>query len=72
MGNGIKPTVYSHFTLGDMAADIMTDEELELIKDMRPGLIQLEIGVQSTNAVTLEKINRKTGCNARKQMLTRR
>lgn len=44
----------------EIAADIMTDEELELIKDMRPGLIQLEIGVQSTNAITLEKINRKT------------
>lgn len=44
----------------EIAADIMNDEEIELIRDMRPGLIQLEIGVQSTNSCTLEAINRKT------------
>lgn len=44
----------------EIAADLMTEEELELIADMRPGLIQLEIGVQSTNEKTLEAINRKT------------
>ena len=27
MGNGIKPTVYSHFTLGDMAAYYMLEKE---------------------------------------------
>ena len=34
MGNGIKPTVYSHFTLGDMAAYYMLEKEdsqIELI-----------------------------------------
>lgn len=44
----------------EVAADIMTDEEIKLISKMRPGLIQLEIGVQSTNQQTLEQINRKT------------
>ena len=44
----------------EIAADLMTDEELEIISDMRPGLIQLEIGVQSTNEKTLEAIHRKT------------
>ena len=27
MGDGIKPTVYSHFTLGDMAAYYMLEKE---------------------------------------------
>ena len=44
----------------EIAADLMTEEEIALISDMRPGLIQLEIGVQSTNEKTLEAINRKT------------
>lgn len=44
----------------EIAADLMTDEELDLISDMRPGLIQLEIGVQSANEKTLEAIHRKT------------
>ena len=44
----------------EIAADLMTKEELELISDMRPGLIQLEIGVQSVNQKTLEAIHRKT------------
>lgn len=42
----------------EIAADIMTEEELELLSGLRPGLVQLEIGVQSTNEVTLREINR--------------
>ena len=42
----------------EIAADLMTEEELEVLKQMRPGLIQLEIGVQSTNEQTLYAINR--------------
>lgn len=42
----------------EIAADLMTEEELEVLKQMRPGLIQLEIGVQSTNERTLYAINR--------------
>lgn len=44
----------------EIAADLMTEDEIKLISTMRPGLIQLEIGVQSTNGKTLEAINRKT------------
>ncbi len=44
----------------EIAADLMTPDEIELIKTMRPGLIQLEIGVQSVNEKTLEAICRKT------------
>lgn len=43
----------------EVAADIMDQEELELISRMRPGLIQLEIGVQSTNPDTIREIRRK-------------
>lgn len=42
----------------EIAADLLTEEELELIGTMRPGLIQLEIGVQSTNPETLKAIDR--------------
>ena len=44
----------------EIAGDILTDEEVEMINSLRPGLIQLEIGVQSTNPCTLEAINRYT------------
>ncbi|WP_368188837.1 B12-binding domain-containing radical SAM protein [Blautia sp. 1033sp1_1033st1_G9_1033SCRN_220408] len=44
----------------EIAADLLREEELELMAAMRPGLIQLEIGVQSTNLQTLEAIHRKT------------
>lgn len=44
----------------EVAADLLTNEEIQLINSMRPGLIQLEIGVQSTNPKTIQEINRKT------------
>lgn len=43
----------------EIAADLITPEELELFRRMRPGLIQLEIGVQSTNLDTIREIHRK-------------
>lgn len=42
----------------EVAADIITDEEIALMNQMRPGLIQLEIGVQSTNPDTIREIDR--------------
>ena len=42
----------------EISADLINEEELKLISDMRPGLIQLEIGVQSTNEVTINEIHR--------------
>lgn len=42
----------------EISADLINEEELALISQMRPGLIQLEIGVQSTNEVTIQEIKR--------------
>ena len=42
----------------EVAADLLNEEELQLIEKMRPGLIQLEIGVQSTNEKTIGEIRR--------------
>ena len=42
----------------EIAADILNEEELELLEQMRPGLVQLEIGVQSTNPKTIKEIHR--------------
>ena len=43
----------------EVAADLLNDEEIALIRSMRPGLIQLEIGVQSTNPDTVREIRRR-------------
>jgi len=43
----------------EIAADILREEEIELLKKFRPGLAQLEIGVQSTNEETIRAINRR-------------
>ena len=43
----------------EVSADLFDEEELELIGRMRPGLIQLEIGVQSVNPDTITEIRRK-------------
>lgn len=42
----------------EVSADIISEEEVELLNSMRPGLVQLEIGVQSTNPATIQAINR--------------
>ena len=42
----------------EIAADILNEEELKLLEQMRPGLVQLEIGVQSTNPKTIKEIHR--------------
>ena len=42
----------------EISADLLREEELALIGTMRPGLIQLEIGVQSTNGATIKEIHR--------------
>ena len=43
----------------EIAADLLNEEEIELIRSMRPGLIQLEIGIQSANGETISEIKRK-------------
>lgn len=44
-----------HFEIG---ADLLDEEEIALLGSMRPGLVQLEIGVQSANPDTLKAIRR--------------
>jgi len=44
----------------EIAADLLDDEEIKLLATLRPGQVQLEIGVQSTNPDTISVIHRKT------------
>ena len=44
----------------EIAADLLDDEQIELLSHARKGLFQLEIGVQSTNPDTLSAIHRKS------------
>lgn len=46
-----------HFEIG---ADLLNEEELRLLSSLRPGLVQLEIGVQSVNGTTIREIDRVT------------
>ena len=55
----------------EVAADLITEEELELFAKMRKGLIQLEIGVQSTNEETVCEIRRKMNFTKVADMVTR-
>jgi len=48
---------YTNFHF-EISADLINEEELNILSQMRPGLVQLEIGVQSTNPETLKEINR--------------
>ncbi len=43
----------------EISADILREEEIALLNQMRPGLVQLEIGVQTTNEETLSAIRRR-------------
>lgn len=42
----------------EVSADLLNEEELKLLGQMRPGLVQLEIGVQTTNPDTVAEIRR--------------
>ena len=42
----------------EISADILREDEIALLNRLRPGLIQLEIGVQSTNPDTIKAVNR--------------
>lgn len=43
----------------EISADILDEEEIEFLATLRPGQVQFEIGVQSTNGETIEAIHRK-------------
>lgn len=55
----------------EVSADLLNEEELLLMEQMRPGLIQLEIGVQSTNAVTIQEIHRTMKLERLKEIVQR-
>ena len=55
----------------EISADLLNEEELELISTMRQGLIQLEIGVQSTNEVTIKEIHRTMKLERLKEVVMR-
>lgn len=55
----------------EIAADLLREDELALINTMRPGLIQLEIGVQSTNDATIREIHRTMDLGLLKQIVKR-
>ena len=42
----------------EIAADLLNESDIALFRKMRPGLIQLEIGVQSTHGQTIREIRR--------------
>lgn len=42
----------------EVAADLLNEEEIALLNSLRPGAVQLEIGVQSTNPATISEIHR--------------
>ena len=44
-----------HFEIG---ADLLTEEEIALLNTLRPGQVQLEIGVQTTNPAVIREISR--------------
>lgn len=55
----------------EISADLITPEEIELLSKMRPGLVQLEIGVQTTNPDTLDAIHRKVDFNTLAKIVTK-
>lgn len=55
----------------EISADLLREEELQLISQMRPGLIQLEIGVQSVNEVTIREIHRTMKLERLKEVVKR-
>ena len=42
----------------EISGDLIDEEQLEILKQMRPGLVQLEIGVQTVNPATIREIRR--------------
>lgn len=55
----------------EVSADLLREDELALLQTLRPGLIQLEIGVQSTNPATIAEIHRQMDLPRLKEAVTR-
>lgn len=55
----------------EVAADILDEEELQVLNRFRPGAVQLEIGVQSTNPETIREIDRVMDVDKLRTILAR-
>lgn len=55
----------------ELSADLLTEEEIAFVRKFRPGLVQFEIGVQTTNVQTLEAICRKTDMEKLKEKVSK-
>ncbi|MCI8483123.1 MAG: B12-binding domain-containing radical SAM protein [Lachnospiraceae bacterium] len=55
----------------EISADLLTEEELTLLERMRPGLVQFEIGVQSTWGPTIQEIHRNMDIKLLEQRVKR-
>lgn len=53
----------------EIEAELLTAEQITLLNGLRPGLVQLEIGVQSVNKEALEAVHRKTDIERLKQKI---
>lgn len=51
----------------EICADILTDEDLKLLQTARKGIMQFEVGVQTTNVAVLSNIDRKMNINKLKE-----
>lgn len=55
----------------EISADRLNDEHIDILSKMRPGLVQLEIGVQSTNVETLSAIRRRMDIDKLREVVRR-
>lgn len=55
----------------EIAADLLTADEIGILATMRPGLVQLEIGVQTTNDATIAEIHRRMDLAQVKELVER-
>ncbi len=55
----------------EMAAELITEEEMQVLAQLRPGAVQIEVGIQTTNCDTLKAIRRKADMEHLSQIVRR-
>ena len=61
---------YTNFHF-EISADLITDKQIEILNGMRPGAVQLEIGVQTTNEDSIKAIRRKMDIEKLREVVAR-
>ena len=61
---------YTNFHF-EISADLITDKQIEILNGMRPGAVQLEIGVQTTNEDVIKAIRRKMDIDKLREVVAR-